>query len=74
MNITELASVISEEHSLSKSFSTRILETALTTIRKELKQGHPVRLRNFGTFQAKKSHGNLRAKFDDSKNFFKNLF
>lgn len=74
MNITELALVISEEHSLSKSFSTRILKTILNTIRKELKQGRPVRLRNFGTFQAKKSHGKLRAKFDDSNNFFKNPF
>ncbi len=70
MNITELALVISEEHSLSKSFSIRILKTALNTIRKELKQNRMVRLRNFGTFQAKKSHAKLRAKFDDSKNFF----
>jgi nucleoid DNA-binding protein len=71
MNITELASVISEEHSLSESFSIGILKTVLNTIRKELKQGHPVRLRNFGTFQVKKSHGKLRAKFDDSSNIFK---
>ena len=71
MNITELALVIREEHSLSKSFSIRILKTVLNTIRKELKQNRMVRLRNFGTFQRKKSHGNLRAKFDDSKNFFK---
>jgi len=70
MNITELALVISEEHSLSKSFSIRILKTTLNTIRKELKQNRMVRLRNFGTFQTKKSHGKLRAKFDDSKNFF----
>lgn len=73
MNITELASVIREEHSLSKSFSIRILKTVLNTIRKELKQNRIVRLKNFGTFQAKKSHGKLRAKFDDSNNFFKNL-
>jgi nucleoid DNA-binding protein len=70
MNIPELALVISEEHSLSKSFSIRILKTALNTIRKELKQNRMVRLRNFGTFGARKSHGKLRAKFDDSKNFF----
>ncbi len=36
--------------------------------------GRIVRHRNFGTFQAKKSHGQVRAKFDDSKNFFKNLY
>ena len=71
MNTTELTLVIREEHSLSKAFSIRLLKTVLNTIRDELKQGHIVRLRNFGTFQRKKSHGNLRAKFDDSKNFFK---
>ncbi len=71
MNITELALVISEEHSLSKSFSISILKTALNTIRKELKQNRMVRLRNFGTFSVRKSHGKLRAKFDDSKNLFK---
>ena len=71
MNIAELAEVISKEHYLSKASSNRILETVLNTIRKELKQGHTVRLRNFGTFSARKSHGKLRAKFDDSKNFFR---
>lgn len=71
MNITELALVISEEHSLSKSFSIGILKTAFNTIRKELKQNRMVRLRNFGTFSARKSHGKLRAKFDDSQKFFK---
>lgn len=71
MNITELVEVISKEHNLSKAFSVRILETVLKTIRKELKQNRMVRLRNFGTFTTRKSHGALRAKFDDSKNFFK---
>jgi len=71
MNVSELSEVISKEHGLPKAFSNRILKTVLNTIRKELKQGHAVRLRNFGTFSARKSHGKLRAKFDDSKNFFK---
>ena len=69
--MTDLTEVISKEHALSKAFSNRILKTVLNTIRKELKQNHLVRLRNFGTFQARKSHGKVRAKFDDSKNFFK---
>ena len=71
MNMAELAEVISKDHRLSKALSRRILKTVLNTIRKELRQKHLVRLRNFGTFQARKSHGKRRAKFDDSKNFFK---
>ena len=71
MNITELADVIAKEHGLSRALSRRILKTALNTIRKELKRGRLVRLRGFGTFRARKSHGKLRAKFDDSTNFFK---
>ena len=71
MNVSELSEAISREHGLSKALSNRILKTTLETIRKELKQKHLVRLRNFGTFSARKSHGELRAKFDDSKNFFK---
>ena len=71
MNIGELSEVIAKEHGLPKGFSRRILKTVLNTIRKELKPGHLVRLRNFGTFRARRSHGKWRAKFDDSKNFFK---
>ena len=73
MSMTELTKIISKEHSLSKGLSNRILKTVLNTIRKELKQNRMVRLRNFGTFQTKKSHGKLRAKFDDSKNFFNKI-
>ena len=71
MNTKELTELISKEHGLSKALSNRILKTVLETIRKELKKNLPVRFRNFGTFQARKSHGKVRAKFDDSKNFFK---
>lgn len=71
MNIRELTKVISKEHGLSKAFTRRILKTVLETIRKELKKNRPVRFRNFGTFRACKSHGKVRAKFDDSENFFK---
>ena len=71
MNVSELTGVISKEHALSKAFSNRILKTVLNAIRKELKHGRIIRLRNFGTFEARKSHGKLRAKFDDSQNFFR---
>ena len=71
MNIQQMSAAISKEHGLSESLSNRILKTVLETIRQELKKNRLVRLRNFGTFQARKSHGKIRAKFDDSKNFFK---
>ena len=71
MNSKELARILSKEYHLSQDLSNQILKTILKTIVSELKKGNLVRLRNFGTFQAKKSHGKLRAKFDDSKNFFK---
>ena len=70
MNHRELAEVIRKDHGLSWAESSRILETVIETIRAELKEGHLVRLRNFGTFQARESHGKIRAKFNDSKNFF----
>jgi nucleoid DNA-binding protein len=71
MNIKGLSRVISSKFGLSKTLSGAILQVILKTIASELKSGHLVRLRNFGTFSARKSHGKLRAKFDDSKNFFK---
>ncbi len=71
MNLKDLARILSKEYHLSRSLANSILKTILKTIASELKNGHLVRLRNFGTFSARKSHGKLRAKFDDSKNFFK---
>lgn len=71
MNSKDFARILSKEYHLSRNISNQILKTILKTIVSELKQGHRVRLRNFGTFSARKSHGKLRAKFDDSKNFFK---
>ncbi len=70
MNHRELAEEIRKNHGLSWAESSRILDTMIETIRDQLKQGHLVRLRNFGTFQARKSHGKIRAKFNASKNFF----
>ena len=70
MNSKELALILSKEYHLSQGLSNQILKTILKTISSELKKGNLLRLRNFGTFSARKSHGKLRAKFDDSKNFF----
>jgi len=71
MNSKEIARILSKEYHFSQSLADSILKTILKTIVSELKKGNPVRLRNFGTFRARKSHGKLRAKFDDSKNFFR---
>lgn len=70
MNFKDLSLVLSKEYGFSQTLSSQVLETILKTIVNELKNNRSVRLRNFGTFQAKESHGKLRAKFDDSKNFF----
>jgi len=70
MNRQQLINIISREHGYHKAESERILNTILGTIKTQLRKGNLVRLRNFGTFQARKSYGKVRAKFDDSKNFF----
>ena len=69
MNYRELAEVIRKEHGLTWAESSRILDTVIETIRAQVKQGHLVRLRNFGTFQPRESQGKVRAKFNTS-NFF----
>jgi len=71
MNKQQLVRTIAHTHKITLYEAEQILNTILKSIRKQLKQGQRVRLRNFGTFQARKSHGKLRAKFDDSENFFK---
>ena len=71
MNLEQITKIIAREYNLPKTLSENILKTILETIRQELKQNYVVRIRNFGTFQTRKSHGKPRAKFDDSKNFFK---
>ena len=71
MNSKGLSRILSKEYHFSQALANQILKTILRTITLELKNGRLVRLRNFGTFTARKSHCKLRAKFDDSKNFFR---
>ena len=71
MNRKELVEKLYKEHGLPKAFFNSVLDTIFDTISGELKKGNLVRLRNFGTFQARKSHGKIRPKFNPSKNFFK---
>lgn len=71
MNVKELVGCISREFGYNKAESERILQFILNKIRSELKEGRVVRLRNFGTFIKRKSHGKQRPKFTASKNFLK---
>lgn len=71
MNQRELVNALAREHDLPKDFSERIIKTILTTIIYNLKKGSIVRLRNFGSFQTRKSHGKTRVKFNDSDNIFR---
>jgi len=70
MNRSELSALLAKKHGFNKAFAARVLSTVLETVRSELTKGNRVRLRNFGTFQARNSRGKVRAKFIGSKNFF----
>lgn len=71
MNQKELAQHIRKEFGLPYTYSYEIIQKLLNKIVLELKNENRVRLRNFGTFEARQSHGKVRAKFNDSKNIFK---
>ena len=70
MNRGELIGVLAEKHGFSKAFAGRVLTTVIETVRAELAGGGKVRIRKFGTFQARESHGKVRAKFNDAEKFF----
>ena len=71
MNINELTKVVAKKHGITKAFAGQIVQTVIETIRAEIKDGGMVRIRNFGSFEARESHGKKRAKFEDSENFFR---
>lgn len=71
MNVEELRDVVAKRHGFTKAFAGRVLGTVIETIRAELVAGRAVRIRNFGSFEARESYGKVRAKFDDSPNFFR---
>ena len=71
MNTSELTKILSNKYFFTQDLSDQILKTILKSITTELKKGNRVRLRNFGTFETRKSHGKVRAKFDASKNLLK---
>ena len=68
MNMTELAEALHKKFGLPHRFAFRIVQFILDTIAAQLKQRRLVRLRNFGSFEMRKSHGKLRAKFNPSPN------
>ena len=71
MNQEDIVNSLSKAFGLPKSLSEKILKHFLSLIAKETKRGNNVKLRNFGTFEARFSYGKRRVKFDDSKNIFK---
>ncbi len=71
MNRSELTKVLAKKHGFTRAFAGRVFDTVLETIRCEVAGGGMVRIRNFGTFRAGKSDGKVRAKFNDSRNFFR---
>ena len=71
MNIEEMTDVLAKKHGFTKAFAGRVFDTVIETIRAELVADRPVKIRNFGTFEARESYGKVRAKFDDSPNFFR---
>ena len=70
MNVRELTDVVAKQHGFTKAFAGRVVRTVIETIREEVKAGRPVKIRNFGTFEARESYGEIRAKFEDSPKFF----
>lgn len=71
MNQAGLIKSLSKTFGLPKNLAEKIFKHTFSTIAKETKRGNRVRIRNFGTFEARFSHGKRRVKFDDSKNIFK---
>ncbi len=71
MNQGDLITILARNHGFTKALAGRVLSTVFETIRSELSAGGEVRIRDFGTFRARESHGKARAKLDDSPNFFR---
>ena len=71
MNLEDLSEALAKRHGFTERFAGRVVRTLIETIRAELKAGGDVRIRNFGTFEARKSHRKRRAKFTASKNFLR---
>lgn len=70
-NVAELAAVLHQKYGLPKPLALRIIKTFLRAITDNLRSGQLVRLRNFGSFRMRKSHGALRPKFNASPQMLK---
>ena len=68
LNFDGMASILFKDHGIPKHFAEDILRTIMSTIVTETEKGNLVRLRNFGTFEMRKSHRKRRLKFSDSEN------
>ena len=73
MNRRELSTRLAKKHGFNMAFAERVVSTVFESIRDEDSRGNRVRIRNFGTFEARPSRGKIRAKFTGSKNLFDEL-
>jgi nucleoid DNA-binding protein len=68
LNQEEFVELLADQHAIPKDWAEDILKDVLGIIGGALKQDIRVRIRNFGTWEMRESHGEIRPKFDASKN------
>jgi nucleoid DNA-binding protein len=71
VNQEEFVELLADKHAIPKAWARDILKDVLGIVGGALKQDIRVRLRNFGTWEMRESHGKIRPKFDASKNLLK---
>jgi nucleoid DNA-binding protein len=68
LNQEEFVELLASRHGIPKAWARDILKDVLGIVGGALKQNIRVRLRNFGTWEMRESHGKIRPKFNASKN------
>jgi nucleoid DNA-binding protein len=68
LNQEEFVELLAGRHGIPKAWARDILKDVLGIVGGALKQNIRVRLRNFGTWEMRESHGKVRPKFAASKN------
>lgn len=68
LNQEEFVELLADRHGIPDAWAEDILKDVLGIVGGALKQNIRVRLRNFGTWEMRESHGKVRPKFNASKN------
>lgn len=68
LNQEEFVELLADKHAIPKAWAREILKDVLGIVGGALKQDIRVRLRNFGTWEMREFRGEVRPKFDASKN------